>query len=107
MVGGLIQTSSGRGLGFGVPRTKRSGSAAQSGFQGALALREHLRRSSMMDIVRSQHGDAAMTVLVVLPREERSAVGRGVLDVEETTGEAGVVLQGLEPRLRERVVIGD
>ncbi len=48
-----------------------------------------------------------MTVIGVLPREERAAVGRGVLDVEETTGEAGVVLQGLEPRLRERVVIGD
>ncbi len=48
-----------------------------------------------------------MAVLGVVPREERAAVGRGVLDVEETTGEAGVVLQGLELRLRERVVIGD
>ena len=61
----------------------------------------------MMDIVWGQHGDTAMAVLGVVPREERPAEARGVLDVDEATGKAGVVLQGLELRLRERIVIGD
>jgi len=48
-----------------------------------------------------------MAVLGVVPRKERSAVARGVIDPEEATRKTGGVLQGLELRLRERVVIGD
>ena len=46
-----------------------------------------------------------MAVLGVVPREERSAVARCVIDPEEATRETGVVLQDLELRLRKRVVI--
>jgi len=54
----------------------------------------------MMNIIWCQHQDAAMSMFGVVPREERSAVARRVVDVVEPTREAGVVLQGLELCLR-------
>ena len=60
----------------------------------------------MMNVVRGEHRDAAMAMLGVVPGEERSAEGDGGGDVVEAPREAGMVLQGLELRLRERVVIG-
>ena len=48
-----------------------------------------------------------MAVLGVVPREERAAVTNRRLDAEETAREAGMVLQGLKLRFRERIVIGD
>ncbi len=48
-----------------------------------------------------------MVVLVVVPGEERAADLAGVLERAEAVGEVGAVLEGLELRLRERVVVGD
>ncbi len=48
-----------------------------------------------------------MSVLGVVPREERAAVARGMLDAGETTRKAGLVFQGLELRFRERIVVAD
>ena len=45
-------------------------------------------------------------MLGVVPREEHSAEGDRGGDIVEATREAGMVLQGLELRLGERVVIG-
>jgi len=47
-----------------------------------------------------------MTMGVVVPVDERSAVSAGVLDVVKPGGERGPVLQGLEVRLRVGVVAG-
>ena len=82
------------------------GVSGPGGFQDALSLREHRRCSVMVGVVRDQHGNAAMAVLGVVPPEERPAEDGGLLDAEEATGEAGVVLERLELRLRERIVIG-
>ncbi len=75
--------------------------------QRALTLFEHRLGSAAMHIGGCQHRDAPMAVLGVVPREERSAVPRGVVDPGEATREAGVVFQGLELRFRERVVVRD
>ena len=56
-----------------------------------------------MDIVRGEHGNAAMSMLGVVPREERSTEGDGGGDVVEAPREAWVILQGLELRLGERL----
>ena len=105
VTGGLIQTASGRGSGFGIPRTKRSGMTGPGGLKDAPAPVEHAL-GSMMDVVRAEHRDPAMAMLGVVPREERSAEGAGGGDVVEAPGEAGMVFQGLELRLGERVVVG-
>ena len=54
-----------------------------------------------------EHRDPGMSMLGVVPREERAAEGRRDGDVFEPPGEAGVVLQGLELRLGEGVVVAD
>ena len=48
-----------------------------------------------------------MVVFVVVPAEEVPAESRGVLDAAEALREVGPVLEGLEARLGERVVVGD
>ena len=60
-----------------------------------------------MNIVGGEHGDPRVAMLGVVPGEERSAEVGGRGDVGEAPGEAGMVLQGLELGLGERVVIGD
>src|SRR5262249_23919417 len=51
--------------------------------------------------------EGGVMVLGVGPREEDVAVGAGVLDRAEACRECWAVLQRLELRLRERVVVGD
>ena len=65
-------------------------------FQDTLSLCEHHLRSAMVNIVWGQHGDAAVSVLGVVPREECPAVGDGVVDSAEASGEPRMVLQGLD-----------
>ena len=61
----------------------------------------------MMDIIRGEHRDPGMAVLGVVPGEERPAEGDGGGNVFEAAREAGVILQGLELRLGEGVVVAD
>ena len=61
----------------------------------------------MMDIVDGEHRDPGLAVLAVVPGEERPAEGDGCGNVFEAPREAGVILQGLELRYGERVVIAD
>ena len=107
VAGGLIQTASGSGSGFGVPCTKRSGCRVPGGLQCPSALSQHIRCPVMMDIVGGEHRDPGMAVLGVVPGEERPAEGDGSGDVFEAAGEAGVVFQGLELRFGEGVVVAD
>ena len=76
--------------------------------------REHGRSRSyaligqaVMHIRGRQQAEAGMMVFGVVPDEEGVAVGAGVLDRAETRRERRPVLQCLELRLRERVVVGD
>ena len=50
--------------------------------------------------------DPGVPVIVVVPAEEDLAERSGVLDGAEPVGEVGPVLEGLELRLGERVVVG-
>ena len=58
-----------------------------------------------MDIGGSEHRDSAVGMLAVVPREEGSAQVDRLVDVREAAGESGVVLDGLEVRLRDGVVV--
>ena len=60
-----------------------------------------------MDILGGEHGDAAMAVLGVVPREEGAAEGGCGADIFEASGEAGMGLQGLELGFGEGVVVAD
>ena len=77
------------------------GMTGPGGLKGPSALVQHALGSMMMNVVRGEHRDAAMAMLGVVPREERSAEGDGGGDVVEAPREAGMVLQGLELRLRD------
>ena len=60
-----------------------------------------------VDHLGGHQGDPRVTVLGVVPGEERAAEGPGVLDGAEAVGKVGLVLEGLELGLGERVVVGD
>ena len=88
------------------PSNEAFGMTDPGGLKGPPALVQHALGSMVVDIVQSEHCDPAMAMLGVVPREERSAEGDCGGDVVKAPREAGVVLQGLELRLGERVVIG-
>src|SRR6266851_9471440 len=64
-------------------------------------------RAAVVHIGGSVQAQRRMPVVVVVPGEEDLAVGPGVLDRAELAGEGGPVLEGLELRFGERVVVGD
>ena len=64
---------------------------------------EHALGSMRMDVVGGEHRDPAMAMLGTLPGEERSAEGDRGGDALQAARGAGVVLQGLELRLGERL----
>ena len=66
----------------------------------------HALGSMVMDVARGEHGNAEMSMLGDVPREERSTEGDGGGDVVKAPREGWVILQGRELRLGERVVIG-
>ena len=61
---------------------------------------------AVVDLVRGHQAEAGMMVVLVVPSEEVTAEVLGVLDAAEALGELGLVFQGLEVGLRERVVVG-
>ena len=65
-----------------------------------------LLRPAVMHIIRRQEPKARMMVLGVVPGEEEVAVGSRVLDRAEPLRERRPVLQRLELRFREWVVVG-
>jgi hypothetical protein len=69
--------------------------------------RDALLGQAVMDVGRRQQAEAGMMVFHVVPREEDVAVGPGILDRGEPLGECRAVLERLEVRLREWVVVGD
>ena len=75
--------------------------------QGALAFLKNALSPTVMDVVGGEHRDPGMTMLGVVPREEGPAERDRGGDVCESSGEAGMVLQGLELRLGEGIVVAD
>jgi hypothetical protein len=55
-----------------------------------------LSGEAVVDVVRGQKADAAVTVLVVVPVEEGAAVGAPVLCRSEALGEVRSIFQRLE-----------
>jgi hypothetical protein len=60
---------------------------------------------SIVDVVRGVVGDPGVPVIGVVPGVEGAGVLAGVFEAAEPVGEVGPVLQGLELRFAERVVI--
>ena len=70
--------------------------------QGAFALLEDALGAAVMDVTGGEHGDTAMTVLGVVPGKERAAERDRGGDIGEATGEAVVILQGLDTCASEK-----
>ncbi len=60
---------------------------------------------AVMHLVRRHQADADVMMILIVPREEAAAEGLCILDAAETFGKLRLVFQGLEVRLRERVVV--
>lgn len=73
--------------------------------QDRMTVSEPLLGAAVVDVGWRQGRDAAVLVLMVVPREERSAPVERVLERCEPTGVARVVLRGLEVAFGERVVV--
>ncbi len=58
------------------------------GAQGLFTLLQHGVGTAVMDVIGGEHGDSAMAVLGVVPREERLAEGDGGVDIVESPREA-------------------
>ena len=59
----------------------------------------------MVDIERRHHANAAVTVFMVVPGEETAAIAACILDAAKLSWKRRMVLQRLELRLGERVVV--
>ena len=57
---------------------------------GLFTLLQHGVGAAVMDVIGCEHGDSAMAVLGVVPREERPAEGDGGVDIVESPGEVYV-----------------
>ena len=106
MYGWIDPDGFGQGLWFWDASNEAFGMTGPGGLKGPPALVQHPLGTMVMDIVRGEHGNAAMSMLGVVPREERATEGDGGGDVVEAPREAWVILQCLELRLGERIVIG-
>jgi hypothetical protein len=60
---------------------------------------------TVMHLVGRHQSDADVMVILIIPGEEVTTEGPGILDTAEAFGELRLVFQGLEMRLRERVVV--
>ena len=72
---------------------------------GPVAGRDDGRCAAGVDIGRGEEGDPRVAVFVVVPGEEDLAMATGVLDGAAAVREVRSVLQGLEVRLAEGIVV--
>ena len=61
--------------------------------------------SAVVNVGGSVEPDPRMAVVVVVPTEESSTVGTGILEASEPVGEVRSVLEGAELRFRIAIVI--
>lgn len=60
---------------------------------------------AVMQHLRGQHGDAAVTVFLVVPGKELSAEGAGIFDGAEAFRKLGAVFHGFELAFRVGIVV--
>ena len=75
--------------------------------EGFVSHGNNLVDAAMVDDCRRQQADAGVVVHVVVPVEQRLAVGARILDRAKAVREARPVFEGLELCLGVRVVVGD
>ena len=74
--------------------------------EDGLTLLPNDRRLAVMDHGGRHHSDAGVTVVVVVPNEERLAEGAAVLNAAEAIRKLGTILHGVELAFRIRIVVG-
>lgn len=79
----------------------------ECGVQGVGTLLEQGLSLAVVDRRRGHVADAGMAMAVVVPREELLTMGARVFDAAKALREVGTVLEGLELRLGEGVVVPD
>ena len=89
------------------PAVKALGMRGVSGGEDASSRSDALIGEAMVDVVRGQEADAAVSMLAVVPVEKGAAMGSTVLRGAEALGEVGPVFERLELRLGERIVVRD
>ena len=77
------------------------------GVQDVLPLRPYGGRLADVDDGGRQEADRAMTMFVVVPGEEHLPERTAILDRAESLGKLGTVLERLEVRFREGVIVGN
>lgn len=76
----------------------------ESGVEDGLALSQGVLSEAVVDIVRGQHGDPGMVMMVVVVVEEIQAEGAGILERAKMSGELGAVFEGFEVSLGVGIV---
>ena len=93
------------GSGRACQEALRTGGVGSS--EDLLSLPGDLGGVAEVDLLGREQADAAMAVLGVVPLEELPAEVLCLLDAAEPAGEAGMILDRFEVRLRVAVVVGD
>jgi hypothetical protein len=62
---------------------------------------------AVVDVMWDEQAETRVVMLNVVPREEVLGMSPGVLDGSEAFGKVGAVLERLEVRLGERIVVRD
>ena len=76
------------------------------GSQRCVSESEPLVDQPMVDVVRREHGQAAVVMLAVVPGEEVATETAGMLEAAEALRKVGPELERLEVRFGVRVVVG-
>ena len=78
-----------------------------SGFQCSSSTGDNVGVVSVVDRCWSEHAEAGVVMVVVVPGEELCTVGQGFVVGCKSIGEIGLVFEGLELAFRKRIVVGD
>ena|GEM_PF-2614728 len=82
------------------------GVGAEGVIEGFLAGGVDLVGLAVVDLVGRHQADAQVMMVLVVPVEEGSAKGLGVLDRAEALGYLWLIFEGLEAAFREGVIVG-
>ena len=101
-----VDPDGGRDLGrFGALADEPLGCAEKCGVERGLAGGVDGGGLPEVDLIRRHQADACVMMVLVIPGEEATAKGTGVVDGLEPFWEFRLIFQGLELGLRERVVV--
>src|SRR5688572_14874286 len=89
------------------PLNKPLGVSCVGEVERSLPSRDDVVSTAVMDVARSEQGDARVVVALVVPVEELGEEGPGFLEGAESGRHGGLVLEGLEDGFGVRVIVGD